>query len=183
MDCYIEIKLLQNPEFTLPILMNAIFTKLHKVLYDLNSTTIGVSFPNYNLTLGNILRLHGNEAQLNQMKTNSWIGTLSDYCVISSIKSVPENIQYRVVYRKQPTMSHAKLKRLINRGSINGQDIINYLKLKEKNILKGPYLELKSNSNNNIHRRYIELGPLKENPTKGKFDFFGLSKEATIPWF
>jgi CRISPR-associated endonuclease Csy4 len=183
MDYYIEIKLLKNPEFTFPFLMNTIFMKLHKILHDLKSTTAGVSFPNYDCTLGDVLRLHGDQEILNLLNPNLWIGTLKDYCTISEIREVPESTQYRVVYRKQPTMSHSKLKRLVKRGSISPQDVTKYLKLKEKNLLKGPYLELKSNSNKNIHRRYIEQGALLQHPTSGEFDYFGLSKEATIPWF
>ena len=80
-------------------------------------------------------------------------------------------------------MSPAKLKRLFKRGSITDDEVKQY---KVKMFAKGldnPYLEIVSGSNGQRHRRYIEFGPLLDNPVEGAFDQFGLSKTATIPWF
>ena len=46
-----------------------------------------------------------------------------------------------------------------------------------------PYLELISCSNGEKHRRYIQFGDLKDTSVEGSFDSFGLSLQATIPWF
>ncbi|WP_319561093.1 type I-F CRISPR-associated endoribonuclease Cas6/Csy4 [Marispirochaeta sp.] len=183
MDYYIEITLLPDPEFPVTLLMNSLYSKLHKALYDLNSTSIGISFPNYNRTLGNVLRLHGTMHDLENLITRKWIGAMTGYCKISEVNSIPEKVQYRSIYRKQATMSHAKVRRLIKRGSISEKDIGNYTKKMSNRTLNHPYIELVSASNGNKHRRYIEFGPFTDKPISGSFDMFGLSKKATIPWF
>ena len=42
---------------------------------------------------------------------------------------------------------------------------------------------LESSSNGHKHRRYVQFSELLDKAKSGKFDSFGLSKEATIPWF
>lgn len=183
MDCYKEMVMLPDPEFPATILLNAVYTKLHKALCDLNATNIGVSFPMYKLTLGNVLRMHGAESDLRRLEALNWLGGLSGYCEISDIKTVPKESKFRTVSRKQINMSQSKLKRLIKRGSITEEEVNNY---KTKMFTKGldnPYVELKSGSNGQKHRRYFVFGDLSEEPIEGQFDQFGLSKTATVPWF
>ena len=183
MNYYLDIHILPDPEFKETVLMNALHTKLHKALCDLESTTIGVSFPNNERTLGDRLRLHGSAEVLDKLQCQSWIGGMSGYCLQSDIQPVPSDSKFRNISRQQPTMSPAKLKRLFKRGSITDDEVKQY---KVKMFAKGldnPYLEIVSGSNGQRHRRYIEFGPLLDNPIKGAFDQFGLSKIATIPWF
>jgi len=183
MNRYIDINLQPDAEMPLNWLMNAVYTKFHKVLCDLKSTSIAVSFPNYQVTLGNMLRLHGCENDLHVFQESNWLGGMSGYCKAGEIAPVPDAVAYRNIKRKQSNMTQAKLNRLIKRGSIREKETKEY---KAKLFTKGldnPYLELTSGSNGQRHRRYIEFGPLLDNPVEGSFDQFGLSKTATIPWF
>ena len=183
MNNYIEITLTPGPEMPLNWLLNSIYTKLHKAMCDLNATNIGVSFPAYELTLSNVLRVHGKAGALNDLQGLNWIGGMKGYCKISDIKPIPAGTKFRTVSRIQSTMSPAKLRRLMKRGSINGEDAKNY---KARMFVKGldnPYLEMVSGSNGQKHRRYIAFGPLLDGPVEGTFDQFGLSKTATVPWF
>jgi len=183
MTHYFDIRLLPDTEIPSTVLMNAIYTKLHKVLFDLTSSNIGVSFPKYKKTLGNGLRIHGEKSVLNDLQGLDWIGGMKGYCQIGDIVPVPTNAKHRTVSRIQTTMSQSKLNRLLKRGSITEDEAKNY---KTKLFTKGldnPYLELTSGSNGQRHRRYIKFGPLLDNPVEGSFDQFGLSKTATIPWF
>jgi CRISPR-associated endonuclease Csy4 len=183
MDHYLDILILPDPEFSATILMNSLYTKLHKALYDNKSTSIGVSFPRYHVSLGNVLRIHGTISDLNKLMQQNWIGGMCGYCTISEIMQVPPSSRFRTVSRKQPTMSQSKLNRLIKRGSISVDEIDKYKAKMQGNTLAGPYLELASGSNKHKHRRYIAFGELQDNPAPGEFDQFGLSKTATIPWF
>ena len=63
MDHYIEITLIPDAEMRENVLMNKVYTKLHKRLFDLQSKDIGVSFPQYHLKLGLILRIHGTKTK------------------------------------------------------------------------------------------------------------------------
>lgn len=183
MKHYIDSVLSPDPEFVETTLMNALMSKLHKALHELASTSIGVSFPNYQVTLGNKLRIHGTESDLKNLQAKDWLGGMKGYCEITDIKPIPSKVKYRTVSRKQTTMSQAKLRRLIKRKSITEEEIKQYKAKMFSKGLDNPYLEIVSNSNHQKHRRYIEFGELTNNPTNGEFDSFGLSKTATIPWF
>ena len=183
MDSYFEITVLPDPEFPVTMLMNSLCSKLHRALHDMRSTAIGVSFPKYKKTLGNSLRVHGSSSSLVELQSKNWLGGINGYCQVADIDSVPERVQFRTLRRIQPKKSAAKLRRLEKRGSISYGEVNGYqLKMSSENLTT-PYLELTSASNGHRHRRYIELGPLLDVPVPGKFDQFGLSKTATIPWF
>lgn len=183
MNRYLDIQILPDPEFKETVLMNAIYSKLHKALFDLHSTNIGVSFPHYNITLGNTLRLHGTDKVLENLQCLNWIASMSGHCKQSGIQPIPADAMFRTVSRKQTTMSTAKLKRLVERGSISEEEAKKYRTKMSTKVLENPYVELVSGSNGHKHRRYIELGPLLNSAVEGDFDQFALSKTATIPWF
>ena len=183
MNHYIDILIKPDAEMRENFLLNKVYSKLHKALVDLKSTDIGISFPQYEIILGEILRLHGSEIKLCKLQETDWLGGLKSYCNISGIELVQSEVNYRTVSRVQSNMTEAKLRRLIKRGSISDSELKVY---KAKMFTKGlnnPYLELESNSNGHKHRRYIQFGELIGEPVEGLFDQFGLSKIATIPWF
>ena len=183
MKHYIDILIKPDAEMPLNVLLNTVYTKFHKALCDLSSKNIGVSFPKYNVTLGNILRIHGSVEDVASLKADNWLGGMNGYCVISDITPVPGDTKFRTVSRKQITMTQSKLKRLIKRGSIPEEEVKQYKAKMFSQGLDNPYLELQSSSNGHKHRRYIEFGDLKTVPVAGSFDCFGLSKQATVPWF
>jgi len=202
MNHYFNITLYPDAELKVQVLMNAIFVKFHKLLHDKQLTAIGVSFPQYDMaslserferlpsnfpqryvSLGNTLRVHGTEADLTQLKAENWLGGMIGYCKVGDIGTVPADAKFRRISRKQTTMSQSKLNRLLKRGSITEDDVKNYKAKMFSKGLDNPYVELVSGSNGQRHRRYIELGVLLDEPVKGDFDQFGLSKTATVPWF
>ncbi|MGD9823357.1 type I-F CRISPR-associated endoribonuclease Cas6/Csy4 [Desulfobacter sp.] len=183
MDHYIDVLLLPDPELPLPILMNALFSKFHKALCELHATDIGVSFPKQGPTLGNLMRIHGTSTLLIKLQQLNWIGPLAGYCQIGDILQIPPQVKYCSVFRKQPNMSPAKLRRLIKRGSIAEDETNRYHSKMISTGLEEPYLELTSCSTGHRHRRYIAFGPLQDKLVEGNFDQFGLSSTATVPWF
>ena len=183
MNFYLEIKIRPDDEMRENVLLNKTYSKLHKALFTLKSTEIGVSFPQYKVMLGNVIRLHGTEEKLTELQSTDWLGGLKGYCAVSSIQAIPADISYRTISRKQANMTEAKLRRLIKRGSISPEETKQYKAKMFQQGLEKPYLELESSSNGHRHRRYIQFGELNEQATKGEFDQFGLSKNATIPWF
>jgi CRISPR-associated endonuclease Csy4 len=183
MDYYIDIQIQPDAEMRENVLLNKVYTKFHKALFILLSNDIGVSFPEYRITLGRTLRIHAEENRLIELQQLNWIGGLSGYCKVSAIQSIPNNAMYRTVSRIQTSMSSAKLKRLIKRGTIAESNIKQYKAKIFTRGLDNAFLEIESTSNGYKHRRYIKFGELTETATIGKFDSFGLSKEATIPCF
>lgn len=184
MNHYLNITLHPDAEMPATVLMNAICAKLHKALFDSRSTSIGISFPKYDVTLGNVLRIYGSEADLQKLHSANWLGGMNGYCKFSEVTAVPANAKHRTVSRKQSTMSQSKLKRLLKRGTITDDKVKDYkAKMFAEKGLDKPWLDFVSGSNGQRHRRYIELGELQDQPITGEFDQFGLSKTATVPWF
>lgn len=183
MNHYIDIVLKPDAEMRENVLLNKVYTKLHKELFTLKSTDIGVSFPRYKVILGDVIRLHGTEVRLVELQSSDWLGGLSGYCDVSAVQPVPEEVAYRIISRKQSNMTEAKLRRLIKRGSILPSEVKAYKAKMFETGLDNAYLELESTSNGHKHRRYIQFGELTTKPVEGEFDQFGLSKIATIPWF
>ncbi len=183
MNHYIDIQLKPDAEMPENVLLNKVYAKFHKVLFDMKVSNIGVSFPKYHIKFGDLLRIHAGKPQLELLQEKNWLGGLLGYCEVSSISQIPNDISYRTISRKQTTMSPAKLRRLIKRGSISEADAKNYKAKMFTQSLDNPYLELESSSNGHKHRRFLEFGDLSDAPSLGKFDYFGLSKSAKIPWF
>ncbi len=184
MNYYIDIKLLPDAELSETFLMNKVYAKLHKILSDLRSNSIGISFPNYRKLLGGVLRIHATKENLEQLQSLNWLSRLTDYCNISQITEIPEDIEgHRTVSRIQSNMTESKLRRLIKRGSISSEEAKEYRAKMFQEGLDNPYVELESSSNGHKYRRYIAFSELSDTPKLGEFDQFGLSKGATIPWF
>jgi len=183
MKYFIDIKLLPDDDIPIYFLRNKIYAKFHKILFTLNSTDIGISFPNYKVKLGNIIRLHGTENSLLNLQATSWLGGLSGYCDVSGIQAIPNEVVYRTISRKQPNMTEAKLRRLIKRGSIDQDKTKEYKAKMFQQGIDNPYLELESASNGHKHRRYLAFGKTTKSTASGEFDFFGLSKTTSVPWF
>lgn len=183
MDYYIDITIKPDAEMRENVLLNKVYTKLHKYLWSIKSIDIGISFPLYSIKLGKKIRIHSSYEVLKKLENIDWIGGLSGYCNIKPIKEVPADVVYRNISRVQSNMTQAKLRRLIKRGTIPEQDIKRYKAQLFTKSLDEPYLELESSSNGQLHRRYLRFGELKNNLVSGVFDSFGLSKDATVPWF
>ena len=183
MDYYLDIRLLPTKEMRENVLLNQVYSSFHKRLCDLKSTTIGVSFPEYRLKLGRLLRIHGTREDLERLEEKDWLGKYRDFCKVGTITAVPKNVKYRTISRVQQNMTEAKLRRLIKRGSISNEEVKKYRIKMYEGGLDNPFVELVSMSNGQRHRRFIEFGKLKDVAVGDKFDLFGLSKIATIPWF
>jgi CRISPR-associated endonuclease Csy4 len=183
MDSYIDVKIKPDAEMRANVLLNKVYSKFHKALCSLGTSNIGVSFPQYRVLLGNVIRIHATPQRLLALQNLNWLGGLIGYCELTSIQAVPNHVRYRVISRKQANMSEAKLRRLIKRGSICSEDIKKYRVKMFSQGFNNAYFELKSQSNQHQHRRYIQFGTLCKERKIGKFDSFGLSKDATIPWF
>jgi CRISPR-associated endonuclease Csy4 len=183
MDHYIDIQIQPDAEMRENELLNKVYTKLHKALFTLQANDIGVSFPQYRIKLGQTLRIHSTKARLAQLQQRNWLGGLNGYCKVTEIQAIPDKVLYRIVSRIQPTMTTAKLQRLIKRGTIPETDFKHYKATMFAKGLDNAFVELQSTSNNHQYRLYFAFGELSQIPGQGDFNQFGLSKTATVPWF
>ncbi|MDC9727690.1 MAG: type I-F CRISPR-associated endoribonuclease Cas6/Csy4, partial [Candidatus Thioglobus sp.] len=56
MSYYLDVQIKPDAEMLENWLLNKVYTKLHKAIFDLNATDIGVSFPQVKVKLGCIIR-------------------------------------------------------------------------------------------------------------------------------
>lgn len=184
MDCYVEIKLLPDPEFPDSILMNALFAKLHRALVEVGRNEIGVSFPEAEKKLNSKLRIHGREESLQRLMSRNWLQGMKDYANVSGIGKVPKNCEYRVVKRAQTKSSVERLyRRSINKGWMSPDMAAQQIEKTKDKRLNYPFVQLKSKTTGQQFRLFIQHGELLKQPSEGEFSSYGLSNEASIPWF
>lgn len=80
MNYYLDIKIKPDAEMQENWLLNKVCTKLHKAIFDLSTTNIGISFPQSDKKLGCIIRIHSTQGRLNKLQNLNWLG---DYLVIA----------------------------------------------------------------------------------------------------
>lgn len=188
MDHYQDIKILPDSEFPAPMLMNALFTKLHRMLVQLNSNTIGISFPRVDEKLprlGQILRLHGTGSRLQNLQAQNWLKGMRDHVDVAEITPVPSNAQYCRVRRVQVKSSAERLRRryIKRHEGVTESDVLGLIPSSVEKRLELPFLQLKSESTGQLFRLFIEHQQPQTQPVAGEFNSYGLSNKATVPWF
>jgi len=187
MDHYIDITLRPDPEFPPAILMNALFSKLHRGLVDWGGRDIGVSFPDVapgKRTLGARLRLHGSKASLEQLMSNGWTHGMRDHTEIGATTAVPVETSYRIVRRVQAKSSPERLRRrLMVRKAIEAEEARTAIPDSAAEMLPLPYVEIRSRTTGQQFKLFVEHLPLQASPTSGEFGSYGLSQSASVPWF
>ena len=189
MDHYLELRLLPDPEFKTTVLMNALFAKLHRALFDLNSTRIGISFPGVqadpkHLSLGDRLRLHGTVDDLRALMALNWLAGMSDHTDLHGPAPVPATASYRVVRRVQAKSSPERLRRrLARRKALSAEATRLAIPDDKAERLRLPYVTITSRSTGQTFRLFIEHRPPGSEVAHGSFSDYGLSPTATVPWF
>jgi CRISPR-associated endonuclease Csy4 len=109
---------------------------------------------------------------------------LHDYTIESKIQPIPPIRQYRNVKRVQVKSSPTRLlRRSVKKSWITEAEAEQKLSKSKEQRLNEPFIQLKSQSTGQIFRLFIRHGPLTDNPKQGIFSAYGLSHQATIPWF
>ncbi len=183
MEYYLDIHLLPDPEFSEQDLLNALFAKFHRAMNNVAQGRVAISFPKVAKRLGGTLRLHGSKTTLDVLMTENWLQGMRDYCQCSGIKPVPTACQYRTVKRVQAKSAYNKRKRSVTKGWLTAEEAEQQIPDTQQRKLNLPYLEVKSLSNGNRMRVYVEHGSLQNQPQQGELNSYGLSSEATVPWF
>ena len=187
MDHYQEIILLPDPEFAPQVLMNALFSKLHRALAGLGSRSIGISFPGHSSErqwLGDRLRIHGAKPNLEKLGERGWLKGIHDHAEVRSIRSVSQNGQHVLVQRVQTKSNpDRQRRRLSKRKSISLEEARKLIPDRNAKRLDLPFVTIRSFSSGHTFRLFIKQSePLLE-PRAGEFSQYGLSSSATVPWF
>lgn len=184
MDHYLDICVLDDPEFSAQQLLNALFAKLHRVLAQTAVGQIGVSFPAASKTLGGTLRLHGPATALSALQSTFWLKGLRDYTQVGEILLVPDDAKFRIVKRVQVKSSAERLRRRsVNKGWLTEEQAALQISVTAEKRTNLPFLEVKSTSSGQLFKLFISQGPILPAPSSGEFSAYGLSATGTIPWF
>lgn len=184
MDHYLDIRILpEEPEVSESFLLNALFAKLHVRLGQQAQGRVGISFPDHHQRLGDLLRLHGQCIDLQALMVDDWLQGLKGYTQCSEVLPIPPIVCYRTVKRVQAKSAYNKRQRSIAKGWLTEEEALNRIPDSQQKMLHLPFLQLKSRSNGQVMRVYVEHGPLSAVPNAGYFNAYGLSSLATIPWF
>lgn len=202
MDHYVDIRLQPDAEFAPSLLMAALFTKLHKVLAAHEHHDIGVSFPEMDVAdipqppgpsrtgahpryaLGRVLRLHSTSQALQKLQAKDWLMGMRDHAVCSTVLAVPANASHRVFCRVQAKSSPDRLRRRqMRRHGLTEEQAQERIPDSAAEMLNLPFLTLRSQSTGQTFRLFIRLGPEQATPVPGGFGAYGLSPQATVPWF
>lgn len=188
MNYYIEIKLLHNPEIGLGFLWKKVFTQIHLALAEQGNGNIGVSFPKYGdmvFPMGDTLRLFAStQDALSALKLGEWLSRLQDYVAVSAIQKTPDDIQeYAQFSRKQvKTGKERQARRYVKRHDMAYEEALKHYETMEVKVLKLPFVMLQSLSSAQEMKLFVDMN-MFDTEKKGEFNSYGLSKEATVPWF
>lgn len=186
MDHYVDIRVLPTPEIGESHVMNALAGKLHLILAELQSDDIGASFPCYKLSpprLGSLLRLHSSRSRLEQLMSRSWMIGLTDYVRIGPVTQVPPTGLHCSVRRIQARSSAERIRRRqMRRHGWSAEEAHARIPDTVERQLSLPFLSLHSSSTGQPFRVFIEQHQ-SVSPAPGRFNAYGLSQAATVPWF
>jgi CRISPR-associated endonuclease Csy4 len=188
MDHYLDIHLRPDPELAPHQLLSGLYARLHRALVQLASSDIGVGFPGYDErkpTLGKQLRLSGPAASLHALMATPWLHGMHDHLTVSDVTAVPVSAHHRRLSRVQTASNPARLRRrAMRRHELNAAQAEERIPDSAAKQLRLPYVVIGSRSTGQpSFPLFIQQGPLLDKPTPGRFNGYGLSAEATIPWF
>jgi len=201
MNYYQEITLLPDAEITLGFIWQKLYQQIHLALVENktgeNQSAVAVGFPQYGsrgFPLGSKLRLFARtEETLRQLKTESWLSRLTDYCHVKSIRPVPEGVSQYVCFKRKQFKSNL-LKEAQRRAKYKNETLeeaLQHFQHYEKEC-ELPYINMTSLSmqkaDSKASRQYklFIRREISDAPLQGEFNCFGLSKAkntASVPSF
>lgn len=184
---FMDIRLLPDPEFGQPLLLGALYAKLHRALVQLSADDIGVSFPEYRVqprTLGNILRLHGQEPALQRLLETDWLRGMRDHVESGPVQPIPADVAHRQLLRRQFKTSAQRLRRrrMRRKGETHEQAFAAIPDEVERQP-DLPFVQLRSQSTGQTFCLFLALSEPLTEAREGVFNSYGLSTTATLPWF
>ena len=165
-------------------------SKLHRALVQLQTNTIGVSFPRHVVvpvsqrTLGSVLRLHSSESALSELMSLNWLKGMRDHVTVSDLAPVPSGALHRLVKRRQfkTNVDRLRRRRMKRKGETVEQAVCAIPDTVERTP-KLPFVQLRSTSTGQAFCVFIEHGDVQANNISGSFSTYGLSQGGSTPWF
>lgn len=184
MEFYFQLQMIPQQELPAEILMADAFLLIHKAVAKLEENSIGVSFPRFDRTLGDLIRLHGSKASLEGLYHELIRCKIDDYTKLSQLLAVPSRCEHRCVKRVQVKSSSERLRRRsLKKGWLTEENALVAIPEEREKRTHLPFLKMRSCSSRHPFRLFIEHGPILYEPLLGPFSSYGLSSKSTVPWF
>ena len=186
MHHYLDIQTRPDPEFPVNTLLGALVSKLHRALVTLEADDIGISLPDHEQVppLGSRLRLHGTQGRLYALMDQDWLRGMRDHVAIAEIGAVPKDAGHRIVRRRQYKTNVERLRRRrMKRHQESYEEACQRIPDSVEQRVRTPFLIVRSQSTGQAFSLFVEHGPVRSEPVEGRFSTYGLSTEATVPWF
>jgi len=199
---YQQITLLPSEEIPCHFLWEKLFQQIHLALVENKATRrdanggneqtaeyleYGLSFPQYDVqlnALGSCLRVFAaNREKLEKLDLFRWLERLQDYCRCTSIEAVPQKTGYARFKRRQ---FHTNVERMARRRAKRKQEsyelALAYYSGYNEQLTRLPYIFMNSLSGKRRFPLFIER-EMVTHEEHGEFSCYGLSNNATVPWF
>lgn len=185
MDKYINIEILKDPEFNTYQILSVVMRKLHQSLVELKCNQIGISFPKYKQEkLGNLMRLHANEQNLQALMATGWLNGLKDHLAVSDCLEIPKDSKFRTISRVQVKSNPERLRRRAQkRHGLSEEEARERIPDQIAKTTALPFVNVASASTKQKFPLFIQHGPIIHQSQQGEFSKYGLSSQATVPWF
>lgn len=191
---YREITLIPDGVCSIYDIWRIVFRQVHLALVECGDRTIGLSFPGYvysfkKKTLGTKIRLFSqNESALMRLQLDQYLEGVLDFCHISQIRVVPDDVQFGCFGRKQYRNDYEKIVRskMVHLNVTEEQAMLLVGEF-EPPAIDFPYihydsLSSKSRGVNASMQIAIQFKKV-EDEVLGDFNSFGLSNTITVPIF
>jgi CRISPR-associated endonuclease Csy4 len=172
-DHYRDFHLTLQAEIPAPAMMSRLFQNLHRGIMQFGVGRIAVSFPEANATLGTILRLHGNQNDLEAFGTD-WVRSLKRMVTYDGIEPSPTKAALKTIRRVRVDRGPAWQRRMIRR---HGEDVLDNLPTRTES--RTPFVHMQSSSTGQefmMHLMMTDPPPGIQDP-----DSYGLG--SPIPQF
>ena len=197
MTYYIELTLIDSPDFSTYQLWSKLYQQLHlafveqKDVQDL--TPYGVSFPQYRFnvdknlgSLGAKLRIFASSKdQLETLNLAHYLKQLLDYVHITSVREVPKHsiTGFACYYRARPKNSiEQRILHQAKRRNISVEEAVKHFEGYAAKSIDLPFIGL--NSASSAAKFKLIIGKVVHQQANiGKFGTYGLSREHTVPEF
>jgi len=189
MNHYIDVTLKPDAEMRENLLLNMLYSKLHKLLPQYGGR-IGLDFPSYRkkLGLGAVIRVLGVEQDLQALQHQlTHAHKVAEYALITSVGKVPESVAHFARYTRVHAKGNSYINRLKKRHQARGtctDELEAAIRCKASVRLDLPHINLRSESTEQNLILFINRARVTK-PVAGLFNGYGLSSpdSATVPLF
>ena len=187
---YFELRAIPQLEITEVEVVNKLMQALHLELIN-HQGKIAIGFPRYTMQqrkyLGGIIRLFGEEDQLQQLKKAlSQSHAITDYAIILDISLIPEKIKGYLMLSRVHQKGQSALRRAEKRLTQQGKwspEVRSRMEQKWREQQRHyPHVHLYSRSTGQKFVLWISQRQFAQ-PQTGEFNCYGLSQNATVPDF